>query len=301
MKYVLIVNPTSGQGKSLELSRKLENMCMEKGIDYDVYHTSKPMEATNIAKRYRDCEDVVIFSFGGDGTLNEVVQALDGAKCKLEVIPSGTGNDFYKTSKLLEEKDKKIDLGHVNKEYFINTMSIGIDAVIAKNVEYMKVKKYIPKNQKYNASVLYTLFNYQPYNLEVYIDNMPMVSKNDKVWLMSICNGTTYGGGFKIAPNAELDDDYLDMYLIRNVERKDLPRLLLKLLKGEHESCKEVEHFKTKRVHIKSDEEITCSLDGENISDSEFKVTIEHNAITLNNDKELVKELIKNPKKKNAK
>lgn len=301
MKYVLIVNPTSGQGKSLEISRKLENICMEKGIDYDVYHTEKPMDAANIAKKYRDDENITIFSFGGDGTLNEIIQSLDGAKCKLEIIPSGTGNDFYKVVKNIKEPNKKIDLGHVNKEFFINTMSIGIDAVVSKNVEYMKANKFIPKNQKYNASVLYSLFNYEPYNLEVYIDNMPLVSKEEKVWLMTICNGTTYGGGFKIAPHAEVDDDYLDMYLIRNIDRKTLLKILVALIKGEHENCKEVEHYKVKRVHVKSDIELPYSLDGENLLDNEFKVSIEHNSVTLNNDKELVKELMKLPKKKNAK
>lgn len=292
MKYVFIVNPKSGNGKGFEIVQKLKEMCLDKEIEYDIYYTSKKMDATNIVKRYFYDENAVIFSIGGDGTLNEIVQSISGAKCKLEVIPSGTGNDFYNSLSDINQTNKKIDLGHVNKDFFINTMSIGIDAVICKNAEYLRTKKYIPSKQMYNAGILYTLFNYKPYNLDIFINHEKVAEKSDEIWLLAICNGTTYGRGFKIAPNAKLDDGLLDVYLVKNISRVKLPKLILKLLKGKHESCEEILHFQTDKVHIKADDEILCCIDGEMIDDKEFKVTVCKDAVTLNNDKMLLKQIL---------
>ena len=39
---------------------------------------------------------MIIFSVGGDGTVNEVMRGVIDTKNMLGVIPGGSGNDFYK-------------------------------------------------------------------------------------------------------------------------------------------------------------------------------------------------------------
>ncbi|UKI29091.1 MAG: acylglycerol kinase family protein [Clostridium sp.] len=57
-------------------------------------------EATEIASRFKKMKkNTIVYSVGGDGTLNEVVNGIAEGKCKLGIIPTGSGNDFYRTLK----------------------------------------------------------------------------------------------------------------------------------------------------------------------------------------------------------
>jgi diacylglycerol kinase (ATP) len=172
MKHVFIINPISGKGKTLKVAENIEKVCQKENLDYEINYTNYPGEATKIAKKYRLSKNI-IYSVGGDGTLNEVLNGIVGTKNMLAVIPSGSGNDFYKTLSKIDDELPNIDIGKINDKYFINIVSIGIDAEVANNVSLMK-KKNIPTSQIYNASLVYTFFKYKFKNIEMSID------ENDK-------------------------------------------------------------------------------------------------------------------------
>lgn len=96
MKHVFIINPISGKGKTLKVAENIEKVCQREKLDYEINYTNYPGEATKIAKKYRFSQNI-IYSVGGDGTLNEVLNGIVGTKNILAIIPSGSGNDFYKT------------------------------------------------------------------------------------------------------------------------------------------------------------------------------------------------------------
>ena len=159
MKHIFIVNPISGKGNALKIADKIKKVCEKKGLDYEMYYTEYPGEAKRIAKKYIFSKNI-IYSVGGDGTLNEVLNGVVGTKNLLAVVPAGSGNDFYKTLSKIDEKTPTIDIGKINNRYFINIVSIGIDAEVADNVSLMKKRK-IPPKQIYNASLVYTFFKYK--------------------------------------------------------------------------------------------------------------------------------------------
>ena len=201
MKHVFIVNPVSGRGKALKVSLGIKKICEEEKLDYEIHYTNGPKDATKIAKKVKGSKNI-IYSVGGDGTLNEVLNGVIGTKNMLAVIPAGSGNDFYRTLSKMDDEMPLIDVGKVNGKYFLNVVSIGIDAEVAKNAEVMKKLK-VPTSQIYNASIVYTFFKYKFKDIEFSVDNTR--SKN-KCTILTICNGKMYGGGYKIAPEALLSD-----------------------------------------------------------------------------------------------
>lgn len=287
MKHIFIVNPISGKGKTLKAVDRIKKVCEEENLDYEIYFTEYPKDATKIARKYRFTKNI-IYSVGGDGTLNEVLNGIVGTKNLLGVIPAGSGNDFYKTLSKIDEEYPVIDIGKVNDRYFINIISIGIDAEVANNVSLMKKRK-VPTNQIYNASLIYTFFKYKYKDIELSIDEKEQ--KKGKCTILTICNGQVYGGDYKIAPSAKLTDGYFDVYYVEKVNKPQLPSLINMLKQGIHEKHNKVHKSQATKIKFKCDKELVCNIDGEIMTAKKFNVKIIPNAITIYNNKELIKKL----------
>lgn len=291
MRHVFIVNPVSGKGKAAKVAIGIKKVCEKESLNYQMYYTNAPGDATKIAKGIKG-KDNIIYSVGGDGTLNEVLNGVVGSKNILSVVPAGSGNDFYKTLEKIDDEMPLVDVGKINKKYFINVVSIGIDAEVAKNAEVMKKLK-IPPSQIYNASIIYTFFKYKFKNIEFSVDNS---SSKGKCTLLTICNGTMYGGGYKIAPEALLSDGYFDVYFIDKIHKPIMPFLINKLKNGTHESLKEVTKSKATKIKFKCDYDLVCNVDGEIMVDKKFNIKLIPKALLIYNNKKLINKFLKEVK-----
>ena len=288
MKRIFIVNPNSGGGKALKVVENIKKICEEDNLEYEIFFTDGPNDATKIAKKFRFSSNI-IYSVGGDGTLNEVVNGIVGTKNMLGIIPCGSGNDFYKTLEKIDDELPLIDVGRVNDKYFINIVSIGIDAEVANNVSIMKKIK-LPPSQIYNASIVYTFFKYRFKNIDVEIDTEKV---NGKCTILTVCNGQIYGGGYKIAPSASLNDGYFDVYFVDKINKPFIPYIISLLKKGTHESHKKVHKSKATRIKFKCRYDLICNVDGEIIVDNKFDIKLIKDAILISNDKKFVKRILK--------
>lgn len=288
MKRIFIVNPNSGGGKALKVVENIKKVCCEENFEYEIYLTKYPGEATKIAKKFRFSRNI-IYSVGGDGTLNEVVNGIIGSKNMLGIIPCGSGNDFFKTLDKIDDPMPLIDVGRVNNKYFINIVSIGIDAEVANNVSLMKKVK-LPPSQIYNASIVYTFFKYKFKNIDVEIDTNKI---NGKCTILTVCNGQVYGGGYKIAPSASLSDGYFDVYFVDKIYKPFILRVIAMLKKGTHESHKNVHKSKATRVKFKCRYDLVCNVDGEIMIDNKFDIKLIKDGLLISNDKKFVKRILK--------
>ena len=287
MKYIFIVNAFAGRGKSLRVAQNIKKICLENNIDNEIIYTNKPGEATTITQKYKDLK-CVIFSVGGDGTLNEVLNGIVGSNNMLGVIPTGSGNDFYKTLETVYDLNPCIDIGKINGRYFINVACFGVDAEVAKNTEIMK-KKNVPASQIYNASIVYTFFAYKFKEIELIINN---TIRRDKFTIVAICNGQYYGGGYRMAPNASLTDNNFDIYYVDKIKKIEMPKLLLKVKNGIHEQLKMVHKEQSDSMIIQSENDIICNIDGETVINKRFEIELIKNGVTLFNDKNLVDRIL---------
>ena len=230
MRHIFIINPTSGAGRGKKIGENIERIAPELGIDYIVHYTTRAYEATELAKQYKKEKDGIIYSVGGDGTLLEVLNGMIGSKNMLAVVPAGSGNDFYKSIKDRDDMSFPVDVGKVNDLYFLNCCSFGIDAEIGHNAGLMK-EKHIPRSQIYNASIAYTFVKYKFKEVEFTLNG---ATKIGEYTIVTIMNGKTYGGGWTMAPNANVSDGLFDIYFVDRVKKSSIPGLLLKVLKGTH-------------------------------------------------------------------
>ena len=289
MKYIFIVNESAGRGKCKKILPNIENACKDRNIEYEIRYISKEKSGYDIALEYKEQENV-IYIVGGDGTLTITLPALIGTKNKLAIIPAGSGNDTYRTIKNMENKETQIDIGKINETYFINVACTGIDAEIGNNMDKLR-NTIIPTGQLYNASIVYTFVKFKQKKMRL---KTKIKDIEEKYTILSICNGSYYGGGFKIAPKSRLTDGLLDIYYVEEMAKLKMIPLILKLKKGKHEGRRKVHKFRTNHVEIELDEEVTFNVDGEKLTDKRFVIDVLPKAITLFNDNEFVEEVMKN-------
>lgn len=265
--YKFIVNPTASRGNGAKIARWLEGECRNKNLDYDLQLTTRPKEASEIATNsYHDFEYIV--AVGGDGTLQEVINGLIDVETKIGIIPVGTGNDFIRAANipaqpinalnmLLEGYVKKIDIGKVNDRYFHNGVGVGFDAWVVN--ESLKIK-YLRGKIVYLSAIFKTLLSYQAPMMEL---SYKEINIRERLFLITVGNGTSMGGGIKLTPYAEIDDGELDLNIIQDVNKLKILRNLIKAYSGEHVKLAEVKVDRCKSIRIKSERGLAVHADGE--------------------------------------
>ena len=288
MKYIFIVNKNAGKGKSKKIIPNINKVCKKENINFEIRYISKEKSGYDIALEYKD-EENIIYVVGGDGTLGITLPGIIGTKNKLGIIPTGSGNDTYRTIKTMPEGENLIDIGKINNKYFINVACSGIDAEVGNNIEKLR-NTIIPTSQLYNASLIYTFisFRHKKMNMRTKIKNI-----EDKYTILSICNGIYYGGGYKIAPKSRLTDGLLDVYYAEKMSKLKMLPLILKLKKGKHEGRRRVHKFRTNHVELEMNEEVIFNVDGEKLTGKKFIIDVLPKAITIFNENDFVEEIMK--------
>lgn len=271
MKHIFIFNPAAGKGKSLELIPYIQE-CFEGTQEEFIFEvTDYPGHATEIARKYATEGQCRIYSIGGDGTVNEIVNGIAGTDATLGIIPTGSGNDFIRSLntgtdikdvivKTINGQEKKIDLAKVNDKYFINISSIGFDANVVFNAIKFKKVPGVTGSMAYMFSIIYSVFQNKLSKISIDIDGN---SINMSALLVAVANGRYYGGGMLPTPDAKLDDGLFDICTVTRVGRLKILRLFPKYMKGLHGVMEEVTFYKGKKVKIESDQSLCLNIDGE--------------------------------------
>lgn len=270
MNYIFIINPQSGKKKGIYIGKVIDEYLKDKNINYKIHYTTEKNEATVIASRYRNPNDIV-YCLGGDGTLNEVVNGLANSSSYLSIIPSGSGNDFYKVYKNFE--GDYIDLGLVNDRYFINIATLGLDAIMASDANILK-EHNIPNNLVYPLSIIKNYLGLKSFNATI--------DRNlSEFTIFAICNGSYYGGGYNIAPNAVLNDGYFDVIEVEKLNRFQVLKLIMKLKKEKHLEQAGVHYYTTDKLIVESKIPLLCNIDGEIIENDLFEFTMRPKSLKI--------------------
>ena len=148
MRIVLVVNPTATKVNAA----RVEIVATELRARHDitVVSTDRRDHATELARAAMGGGADCVAVLGGDGTLNEVVNALAGSDCAIAVLPGGSTNVFARTLGLPDDLRRaaratsdalasgwvhRIGLGSVNGRYFTFHTGVGFDAAIVERVE----------------------------------------------------------------------------------------------------------------------------------------------------------------------
>lgn len=269
MQIAIATNTLAGNGKAVKLALKIQLLLKERNIDSIIF---REKEWDN---RMYDFDKVWIT--GGDGTVNYFVNQYNDIKIPLCIFNGGTGNDFYallygnttveqQINHVLQASPKPIDAGKCNDRYFLNGVGIGFEGAVAKSLT--GVKKFGGKTS-FLISILKHIFYYKEQQYRICCDEKTIDSK---FLMISIANGTRYGGGFYVAPLAKPDDGLFDANLVSPLSALKRLRYLPVIEKGKHLDLPFIDYFNTKKITISSNKPIQSHLDGEYLEANELVI-----------------------------
>ena len=251
MHTLFILNPTAGKADCTRtLPSQIEAAAARAGLsrsDYTIQITTHAGHARELAhaaaeQSRREGESLRIYTAGGDGTFNE---ALTGA-CGFEnaavgCLPFGSGNDFLRTFGAKEEfldldaqlagGQAAIDLMKTSLGLSATICAAGLDAQVAYGIPKFRRIPLCGGEMAYALSIIEQLCGHIGRRVEYTIDGETMTVD---CLMCAVCNGRTDGGGFCAAPEAQPDDGWLDVYIIRKVGRLTIAKLLGMYKNGKH-------------------------------------------------------------------
>ena len=283
-KCVFIVNPVAGNGYAGTYVGKVREIVEKNNLNAQVVLTEKKGHATELAGSFLKDGYQYFIPVGGDGTVNEVSQAIVGKKdVALGVVSAGTGHDFIQIlgfSDLFTDRDWEIllegntigmDVGNCNGNYFLNGMGLGFDAqVAAENFEdTQEVKK--GSVLKYWRHIIKTIFLYKEKNM---VTKTNGEKHETKCFINTVANGRRFAGDFFLTPKAIANDGLLDVCMIDELSIMKRLAILLKVPKGTHIEDGKVNYYQTDKLEIEFDHEVPHHLDGELYFASKYEVGI---------------------------
>jgi len=224
MKVRLIFNPSSGRPRrNAPILPMLRNFVASMPLDADLVCTEGPGHATEIAREAVAAGFQRIVAVGGDGTVNEVAQALIHTPATLGLVPCGSGNGLAlhlglprTFSQALElaagpgGRAVEIDTGTVNGRPFVNAMGLGLDADVACRFNRL-TRRGLPA---YTRTALSAFLGRKSEHCTVAVAGR---RERVEILLIAVANSDQYGNNAKIAPHARVDDGVLDLVIIRPV------------------------------------------------------------------------------------
>jgi diacylglycerol kinase (ATP) len=282
-RYLIIVNPASGGGRTGHLLEALQNAVQAQcGTNAAVLATEGPGHATVLARQQvlEGYRKVVIV--GGDGTIHECVNGIcDLPRSYTEdvaiaIISTGTGCGLARSlgippgfedqiSVAFGPDIRTIDLGRLefdNTEetrFFVNECQIGIGAEVVRRTK--RGKKALGGSLAYTLATIPLLFTYP--NPEIKLQWDDSIPQEVPVTGISIGNGAITAGGMHLTPHAILDDGLLDVLVMKGQSSYQRARSFLHVRSGRHVNSSHFDYHQICRIHLSSPLELPISADGE--------------------------------------
>lgn len=299
MKHIFIINPSAGKSDQTKyIANMVNKIFMEEDIEgtYRIEVTKGVYDATKIARHYAMSNELVrIYSCGGDGTLNEIVNGIvHHENVELAPVPIGSGNDFVKSfgqnaipafldlKALIQASARKIDLLEVNGHFSINVINIGFDSSIAQNMVRFKRLPLVSGAKAYDISVFYSFMTSIKNRFEIIADGIRLPHKNYTFAVMA--NGQYYGGSYRAAPLSDMQDGLIDLVLIPSVSRLKILQLMNVYKRGDHlkEQYQKIVHYRQcHEVQVEAEHEINVCIDGEIKQLKDPKIIVHPNHLKL--------------------
>ncbi len=263
----IVVNPAAGGGRGEALLARLRELGPALGAE--VAASSSAEDLVRQARRAVREGVARLAVAGGDGTVHHAVQALAGSGCDLALLPVGRGNDYAASLGVPSEFEaalelartgvaRLVDLGRCGEGRFAFYCSVGFDGEVTRFAN--RKRRLLRGSLVYVQGVLWRLPLFDPPRVRVEHDGGVF---EGRVMFVVAANGPLFGGGMRIAPEADLSDGLLDLVLVRRVSRLELLRVFPKVFSGGHVGHPAVSILRTRRLRIRCERPMSLFADGE--------------------------------------
>lgn len=290
----VVVNPAAGGGKTLKAVPKVHAALQSLGRPYHLHLSTAAGDCRASAARLAAGGASLLLAVGGDGTIHEVANGLrdSGTSVPLGIVPAGNGSDFARTVGAPKEIDeairracvstpRAIDAGLARfddgtERLFVNVAGLGFDAVVAEKAARWK---FLPgANLPYLAAALQVLPRFKNVPATIDVDGKRHAAP---AVFVQIANAKYMGGGYKIAPMADIADGQLDLALVGDFGRLDLLRQIPKVYSGNHTSHPKFTHDRGSTIRVVTERPARVQLDGELMGEAPVTFTVLPGALML--------------------
>jgi YegS/Rv2252/BmrU family lipid kinase len=271
MPLTLLVNPASAGGKTLKLLPAVEQALDARRAVFRVQRTKGLGHGAEQALLAVEAGELPVV-MSGDGLLGAVGGAMAGSETPLGIIPGGRGNDLARVlgvptdpeqavATLFAGNSRRIDVGEANGQRFLGIVSVGFDSECNRRANEVKL---IRSNLVYVYSLFRTLVGWKPARFTIRVDDERTRLSGYSV---SVANNSTFGGGMRIAPGADLEDGLFDVIAVGEVGKLRFLANLPKVFKGTHVDGDEVRVFRASHLELSASKDFPVYADGEHLTD----------------------------------
>jgi YegS/Rv2252/BmrU family lipid kinase len=313
MKHIFLINPAAGNGKAgTEILPDIIASVKSAGTDYEIHRTVNIGDATHYVREKceeLEGEDVRFYACGGDGTANEVLNGLIGAKrAQLAIIPAGTGNDFvrnfggakqfrdimsqldgspvtvdalrYEFIKQTDEAEEALAASDTRvfprTGYAINMFNMGFDAEVVAKTAQLKRNPLISGPAAYISGVASVLAQLKKLPLSIEVDG-EVVGEGDYL-LAGAANGRFSGGGFDGMPVAVTNDGLMNVLAVTSITRRFFLSIVKKYHDGTHLGDERLagilKHYACKEAVFRAKRPMIFAIDGETTVTTAVRVSV---------------------------
>ena len=295
-RATLIYNPTSGTRNVAALLPAALDVLRGSGWQVDVQTTQRPGDLYRLAAQARDQQQTVVLVAGGDGSLNEAANALAFSKTALGMLPSGTANVWGRqiglplpsplvANHLIDAAQanaggtvRTIDLGRAGTRYFVLWSGVGLDAQVTAQIEPRPpwVKRFGVVGYAWRA--FWIAVRYRGTRMDIQIDERRI---RGRALMVLVSNAQLYGGVLRAAPDARLDDGWLDVTIMKGGSFRELARHAWHYLRQRTEADTGVFRQRARHIRVRARRPCYVHVDAEPIGRTPVDIDVAARALRV--------------------
>ncbi len=234
----LLLNPGAGRGRGGRLRGRLGALAARAGVALEESSSADDLAASAAQAADDGVERLLVA--GGDGTWHHAMRGLAGSATALAPVAAGTGNDLARSlghplaleaafASALAGPITRIDLGEIGGRPFCGVAGAGFDGAVA---AYARTRiRRLRGPLVYAWATCVMLASYRPPRATLVAGSETF---EGEVFLVAFANLPSFGGGMKIAPEADPCDGRLDLVVVRRMSRLRLLLLFPRVYFGRH-------------------------------------------------------------------
>lgn len=264
-KYILVINPISGDLDKSEILVKTLAFAEEYNVEIIVYETSGKGDEAAIKNLYNLHKPERILIAGGDGTIKLVAEALEDEDVIIGILPAGSANGLAVDLNLpatIEENLSiafhndfmEIDMICINGKKCIHLSDLGLNAELIKNYEDSSVRGKVG----YALQVITTLTKLEePFSVKIVANG---ITSECVARMIVIANSQKYGTGVTINPNGKMDDGKFELIILKNLDLMVFGKIITGNMPVNSE---DVEIISTDKATVNTTSPVSFQIDGE--------------------------------------
>ena len=293
-KFIYFINPISGtEGKTI-LLKKIKERTLQQNIPFEIMHTNAEADYAFLKEKISTEKITDVIVCGGDGTVNQLANALLGVEVNIGIIPMGSGNGLAFAAKIPKKADRALDIifkgrsqyidaFYINGKFSCMLCGIGFDAQVAH--DFAKQSKrglatYVKQSTK-------NFFKAKPYPFGLSVDGNEFTTE---AFFISIANSNQFGNNFTIAPKASLSDGLLDIVVVNKMSKLRLIWSVIRqvrmgqvrLYEDKKYHHNEIHYFQTRKLILFNPSMAPLHIDGDPATTADkFEIELITKAIRL--------------------